>query len=643
MEVLVYILPYLVGAVILVPIANRIGLGSVLGYLIAGVALGPALGLVTEHAVDLQHFSEFGVVMMLFLIGLELRPHEVWKMRAQLIGLGGLQVFGTMALIVAGVWKMHGDLSVAVTLGMVLALSSTAIVLQTLQERNLERRTGGRAAFAVLLFQDIAVIPMLALLPLLAQSHGGGGGADHVEAAHHTTNLLEGLPAWAQGISILAVIAGIILAGRFFAYPVFRFIASGRSGEVFTAAALALVIGTSMLMTIVGLSPALGAFLAGMVLSGSEYRHQLESDIAPFKGLLLGIFFVTVGAGVDFELLFSKPFFILGVAFLVIAIKACVLAVLAIGSRFRARDAWLFSLSLPQGGEFGFVLLALAVSIGALPTDIAQLTTLVIALTMFLTPILFTLYEKVIYPRLGPGKAVAQEADTIDHEGAVIIAGIGRFGQIVDRLLRSDGIETVVLDQDARQIDTLRRFGVRAYYGDASRMSLLEAAGIEQSRVFVAAFRDTNQQVRMIEDVRRRWPHVHIIARATDRNSAYRISAAGAHTVVREMLAGSIEAGRKALEQVGTHPYRAEGIARAFRRHDDETFEVLRDMWTEDFLNDPDYMNRSRERSEDLSDILRSDFSQAPETDDWALQAAERFDRDEGEADEEDKPTVVKE
>ncbi len=642
MEVLIYILPYLVGAVILVPIANRIGLGSVLGYLIAGVALGPALGLVTEHAVDLQHFSEFGVVMMLFLIGLELKPRELWKMRAQLVGLGGLQVFGTMALIIGGVWLLGGSLSMGVTLGMVLALSSTAIVLQTLQERNLERRTGGRAAFAVLLFQDIAVIPMLALLPLLSQSHGDEdevlGTPDHGEAVHHTTNLLADLPAWAQGISILAVIAGIILAGRFLAYPVFRFIASGRSGEVFTAAALALVIGTSMLMTLVGLSPALGAFLAGVVLSGSEYRHQLESDIEPFKGLLLGIFFVTVGAGVDFALLLSKPLLILGAALLVIAIKAGVLTALAIGSRFPSRDAWLFSLSLPQGGEFGFVLLALAVSTGALATDIAQLTTLVIALTMFLTPILFTLYEKVIDPRLGPGKAVKKEADTIDHEGVVIIAGVGRFGQIVNRLLRSDGIETVVLDEDARQIDTLRRFGVRAYYGDASRMTLLEAAGIERSKVFVASLRDTKRQVRMIEDIRRRWPHVHIIARATDRTSAYKISAAGAQTVVREMLAGSIEAGREVLEQLGTHPYRAEGIARAFRKHDDETFDVLRDMWTEDFLNDPDYMNRSRERSEELSDILRSDFSQAPESDEWALQAAERFDRDE---DDEEKPVAA--
>ena len=325
---------------------------------------------------------------------------------------------------------------------------------------------------------------------------------------------------------------------------------------------------------------------------------------------------------------------------LVITIKGVVLGVLALISRFPPRDAWLFSLSLPQGGEFGFVLLALAVSTGALPGQIAQLTTLVIALTMFLTPMLFILYEKVIDPRLGAGKAIVQDADTIEHQGTVIIAGVGRFGQIVNRLLRSDGVETVVLDEDARQIETLRKFGVRAYYGDASRLSLLEAAGIERSKVFVAALRNTTQQVQMIEQIRRRWPHVHIIARATDRTSAYRIAAAGAQTVVREMLAGSVEAGREALKQLGTHPYRAEGIARAFRKHDDETFEVLRDVWTEDFLNDSNYMNRARERSEELGDLLRSDFSQAPESDDWAIQAAERFDRDESD-DNDDKPKAA--
>lgn len=636
MEVFGYILPYLIGAVILVPIANRIGLGSVLGYLIAGVALGPALGLMGEHSVELQHVSEFGVVMMLFLIGLELRPGELWRMRAELLGLGGLQVFGTMALITGAAVMLGFELRVGVVLGMVLALSSTAIVLQTLQERNLERRTGGRASFAVLLFQDIAVIPMLALLPLLAVgvSHPGVADAGQaVEAAHGGANLLQGLPAWAQAIAIFGVIVSIILAGRFLAFPIFRFIASSRSAEVFTAAALALVIGTSMLMSAVGLSPALGAFLAGVVLSGSEFRHQLESDIEPFKGLLLGIFFISVGAGVDFDLLMTEPAQILGLAFGVIAIKALVLATLSQVFGHSPRDAWLFSLALPQAGEFGFVLLALATTVGALSDSIAKVTTLVIAVTMFLTPLLFILYERVIDPRLGKTHKTEHAEDEIGHHGAVIIAGMGRFGQVVNRLLRSAGVETVVLDEDTRQIDALRRFGMTAYYGDASRLSLLEAAGIERATVFVAALRNAEDQIRTIEQIRRRWPHVHIVARATDRISAYRISAAGAQTVVRELLGGSIEAGRDVLSILGTHPFRAEGIARAFRRHDEETFDVLRDVWSEDFLNNADYVNKTRERSDQLTDIMRSDFSRAPEPDDWA-EAATRMDRDDTDGEE---------
>ncbi len=636
MEVLSTILPYLLAAVIVVPIANRIGLGSVLGYLIAGVALGPALGVLTDNTVDLQHVSEFGVVMMLFLIGLELRPKELWHMRAQLLGLGGLQVVLSIIAIAGILWFWGFDVRVGVTLGMILALSSTAIVLQTLQERNLERRTGGRAAFSVLLFQDIAVIPMLALMPLLVVAHSHAGDGDHShEAAGHGINLLAGYPAWAHALGILGVIAAIILAGRFFAYPLFRFIASGRSGEIFTAAALALVIGTSMLVSAVGLSPALGAFLAGVVLSGSEYRHQLESDIEPFKGLLLGIFFVSVGAGVDFGLLSAQPVLILGLAFGLIALKALILAILAVGSRMSLRDSWLFTLALPQAGEFGFVLVGLALSIGALAGDLAKIVTLVIALTMFLTPLLFILYENVIEPRLGQ-KAVAREADEIDRQGVVIIAGLGRFGQIVNRLLRSDGIETVVLDDDAQQLDTLRKFGIQAYYGDASRVSLLEAAGIARSKVFVAGLRDTQKQVQMVSQVRQRWPHVHIIARATDRAAAYKISDAGAQTVVRELLSGSLEAGKAALTQLGTHPYRSERIATAFRNHDEEMFHALRTLWTTDFDNNSDYVAAARARSEQLNDVLRSDFAHEPESDDWALQAAERFDRDERDPDSED-------
>lgn len=629
MSVLASIFLYLVAASIAVPIANRIGLGSVLGYLIAGVALGPALGLMDENAEDVMHFSEFGVVMMLFLIGLELRPRELWQMRGELLGLGGLQMLGSMAVISGGAIMFGLDWRTAIAIGMILALSSTAIVLQTLQERRLERTQGGRASFAVLLFQDIAVIPLLAVLPLLAIAGQSGHGTD----AHATAAILDALPPWAQPLAILGAIGAIILAGRFCAYPIFRFIASGRSGEVFTAAALALVIGTSLLVSAVGLSPALGAFLAGVVLSGSEYRHQLESDIAPFKGLLLGIFFISVGAAVDFDLLMREPILIIGLAVAVIASKAAILALLGVLFRYHPRDRWLFALALPQAGEFGFVLIAVALTVGVLGAKVADILTLVIALTMFVTPALFIFFERVVQPRL-KARVQSRDPDKITHEGPVVIAGVGRFGQVVNRLLRSEGVETVVLDEDARQLDTLRRFGVQAYYGDASRISLLEAAGIGKARVLIATLGDLDKQLRMIEDVRRLWPNVYIIARANDRNAAYRLLDAGAHHVVRELFAGSIEAGVDALKRLGTHPYRAERVARAFRKHDEESFDMLRAVWTADFSNNLDYVAISRARAEQLEEVMRADSIHGAENDDWALNAAERFDQED-----DDNPT----
>lgn len=593
---------YLLAAVITVPVANRLGLGSVLGYLIAGVALAPILGLMDMETEALMHFSEFGIVMMLFLIGLELRPREVWTMRHALLGMGGAQLIGTIMLIGGGSYALGLDWRTSLAVGMVLALSSTAIVMQTLKERGLDRRRGGRAAFAVLLFQDIAVIPMLALLPLLAVQ---GGVSGHAEGAHHASEIFESLPAWAQALAILGSIGAIILAGRFLAYPVFRFIASGRSQEVFLAAALALVIGTAMLVSAVGLSPALGAFLAGVVLSGSEYRHQLESDIAPLKGLLLGIFFISVGAGVDFALLAERPFEIVGLALAVIFVKALVLALISF--RKRAGDRWLFTLSLPQAGEFGFVLIAIATAVGVFGPEVAGPLTLIIAVTMFLTPLFFVLYERVINPRLLATNAPQREPDEIPHHGVVVIAGVGRFGQVVNRLLRSAGIETVVVDQDEAQLETVRRFGISAYYGDASRLSLLESAGIEKARVFVATLGDIEQQLTIVKQVRRNWPHVHVIARANDRGAAYRLLDAGAHRVVRELFAASIETGRDVLTDLGIAPSRADRLARAFRGHDEESFSLLREHWTQDFSRDPNYLAKARERADQLRKVMTID------------------------------------
>ena len=358
---------YLCAAVIAVPVANRLGLGSVLGYLIAGVVIGPVVGLVGSETQDLQHFAEFGVVMMLFLVGLELEPRLLWEMRNRLIGLGGLQVAVTTALIAAIALAFGLTWTIALAIGMVFSLSSTAIVLQTLSEKGLMKTEAGQASFSVLLFQDIAVIPMLALAPLLALPELMAGGAHSGDAHHGSASLVEGLPGWAVTLVTLGAVAFVVVGGHTLSRPLFRFIAAARLREIFTAAALLLVIAIALLMTMVGLSPALGTFLAGVVLANSEFRHELESNIEPFKGLLLGLFFITVGAGIDFGVLFADPAVILGAAIGVMALKALVLLGLALMFGVRGGDKWLFTLGLAQAGEFGFVLLSFCVQNAVIP------------------------------------------------------------------------------------------------------------------------------------------------------------------------------------------------------------------------------------------------------------------------------------
>ena len=430
---------YLLAAVIAVPIAKRLGLGSVLGYLIAGIIIGPVIGLVGSETQEIQHFAEFGVVMMLFLVGLELDPQALWRMRNRLLGLGGLQVGVTTALIFAAAVAMALYWSVALAVGLIFALSTTANVLQTLNEKGLTKTEGGQASFSVLLFQDIAVIPMLALIPLLALPELADTAASGVEAGGHHSygGWVSHLPGWAYALVVLGFIAAVVLGGHFLSRPLFRFIAASRLREIFTAAALLLVIGIALLMTLVGLSPALGTFLAGVVLANSEFRHELESDIEPFKGLLLGLFFITVGAGIDFGLLFGSFLAILGLTLGVIAVKALVLYGLALLFKLSGSDRWLFTLGLAQAGEFGFVLLSFSVQNSVLPFELAQTLSLVFALSMLFTPALFIFYERVLVPRMA--ESDGGEADEIDVKGAVIFAGIGRFGEIVNRILVAIG------------------------------------------------------------------------------------------------------------------------------------------------------------------------------------------------------------
>ncbi|MDY6977382.1 MAG: monovalent cation:proton antiporter-2 (CPA2) family protein, partial [Pseudomonadota bacterium] len=404
-----YAFIYLVAAVIAVPIAKRLGLGSVLGYLIAGLVIGPVFGLVGDETVAIQHFAEFGVVMMLFLVGLELEPRSLWAMKSKLMGLGGLQLALTTALITGVALLLEQPFSIALTIGLIFALSSTAIVLQTLQEKGLQKTEGGKSAFSVLLFQDIAVIPMLALIPLLAipelveagNAHGGDTGS------HDSLNLVEGLAPWASGLVIISSIAFLAIGGHYLSRPLFKFVAASGLREIFTATALMLIIGIAALMGLVGLSPALGAFLAGVVLANSEFRHELEANIEPFKGLLLGLFFITVGAGINFSVLSESPMLIAGLTVAVMLVKAIVLFIIALIFKIKGTNKWLFTLSLAQAGEFGFVLLSFASQNYVLPNDIISVLSLVdkngLALFYYHTA---KLYKSLVRPILESGHSV---------------------------------------------------------------------------------------------------------------------------------------------------------------------------------------------------------------------------------------------
>ncbi len=598
---------FLAAGAIAVPIATRLGLGSVLGYLIAGIVLGPVLSTLGVDVVGLQHFAEFGVVMMLFLVGLELEPRLLWQMRGRLLGLGGLQVAGTAGLIMGAALYFGQPWTIALAVGLVLALSSTAIVLQTLSEKGLMKSGGGQASFSVLLFQDIAVIPMLALIPLLAMPEMTGHAAEaaqHASDGHGDThgislNITEGLPGWATALVTLAAIAAVIGIGSWLTRPLFRFIAMANLRELFVGAALMLVIGIALLMTMVGLSPALGTFLAGVVLANSEYRHELESDIDPFRGLLLGVFFMTVGALIDFDLLFSQFGTILGMTFGVMLLKAAVLFTLALVFRLRGADRSLFSLGLAQAGEFGFVLLSFTVANNVLPEALADRLLLVVALSMLFTPGLFILYERVFAPR--NVEAQSRDADEIDDDAKVIIAGYGRVGGVINRMLRANGFETVVLDFSSEQLEILRSFGNKVFFGDATRPDLLHAAGIEEATLFIIAIDDKEQITGLVHYMHKHYPQVHVIARAIDRHHVYELYAAGCRDIIRETFDSSVRAARSALEALGLHPFEAELRAKSFTQSDRKRLADLAGLYDPDIpahLNEA-YVARSRQAQEE--------------------------------------------
>ncbi|MDO5756254.1 MAG: monovalent cation:proton antiporter-2 (CPA2) family protein [Rhodobacterales bacterium] len=619
---------YLAAAVIAVPIASRLGLGSVLGYLMAGVLIGPAFGLVGQETENLQHFAEFGVVMMLFLIGLELEPRALWDMRHRLLGLGGLQLVLTTLVIMGGTIALGYQWSVGLAVGLIFAISSTAIVLQTMSEKGLMQTTGGRSAFSVLLTQDIAVIPMLALLPLLAvrgavtarppevagQSDPGliDPATAHGDSA---MSLVAGLPGWGVTLVTLGAVGAVILTGVYLTRPVFRYIHTARLREMYTALALLIVCGISFVMYTVGLSPALGAFLAGVVLANSEFRHELESDIEPFKGLLLGLFFITVGAGINFGLLFGQPFLVLGLALAVIVMKGAVLYVLGLIFQLRGRNLWLFTLSLSQAGEFGFVLISFAKQQSVVPGEMTEMLLLIVAISMLITPLLFIIYDWL--SRRIEDAEEPLEPDHVDEQARIIIVGIGRFGQVVNRLVRSSGYKTVVLDQNLAVIQRMRRFGVKGFFGDPTRPEMLHAAGLKEARVLVAALDDPDAAVRLVTFARRQRPDLHIIARARDRTQVFRLFQAGANDIVREMFDSSLRAGRYVLENMGLSEYEAAELQKTFYRHDRHSVRELAALWDPEkpTVENAEYIARARELETELETMLLSQLEESSDED----------------------------
>lgn len=579
---------YLGTAVLAVPLASRLGLGSVLGFLGAGLLIGPVLGLVGHESDELRHFGEYGVAVMLFLVGLEVSPRALWELRRALLGLGGLQVTLTSGAFTAGALALGHPWSTALAIGMVLALSSTAIVMQTLTEKGLLETKGGRSGFAVLLAQDIAVIPMLALLPLLAM--GGAAAAPEQESL----SIIEGLPAWQAALLTLGAVAAVVLTGIFLTRPVFRWIGHAHLREIDTALALFIVVSITLLMEAVGLSPALGTFLAGVVLAGSEFRHELESDLQPFKGLLLGLFFIGIGAGVDADRLLINPMGFLALTVALILGKAAILFLLAILFRLPSGDRWIFALSLAQGGEFGFVLVSSALTLGVMGDWLAGHLLLMIALSMLATPLLFLAAERI--RRAGP-RAESPPPEPIDHAHPVIIAGGGRFGHTVHRLLRSAGQEAVLLDNDLDTVEAVRELGHPVFLGDPTRPEILDSAGFDKAQVLVAALDDAEATTRIVSLARRRRPDLRIVARACDQDHAHALAHAGADEVLREVFDSSLRAGRHVLEALGLDPGEIEEAERAFADHDRVAMRELAGLWRPDLpLHENEaYLARARE------------------------------------------------
>ena len=607
---------YLAAALVAILVGKRVGLGAVLGYLIAGAAIGPwGFGWIGRESEQVTHFAEFGVVMMLFLVGLELQPSHLWKMRREILGLGTSQVV-VSALAIAGVVLLFGlGWKAALGIGLILAMSSTAIVLQCLSEKNLLRTEAGQNSFAVLLFQDLAVIPIMAVLPLLA-----AGQVMEVHDGHSgSAAWMAHWPAWGRAIATIAAVAIVVAVARLAVRPIFRAIAASRQREAFTAAALLLIIGISLLMTKVGLSAALGAFVAGVVLANSEYRHELESDLEPFKGLLLGLFFLGVGTGIDFGHIGSHWGVVLGGAAALLAVKGGVIFGLARLRGSNCASSLVFSSALAAGGEFAFVLIALAANGGVFPAEVSRTLTAVVALTMAVTPLLILAAYRFTARSVASEKE-ERESDVHDQGAPAIICGFGRFGHAIGRLLQTQGIESTVLDNDPDQVETLRALGVPVFYGDAARPELLTTAGAARAKVLVIALRDADVTMKIVAVARQHYPHLRIFLRAWGRSSAYQFIDAGEQGFYRDTLDSSLRMGTDVLCALGTPAYAAHRAAKRYRKADEAS---VREYARQRHKHDS-FIGASREARVIFDQVMRAGLQEHhPADDSWSPPVAE--------------------
>ncbi|MDB5944982.1 MAG: glutathione-regulated potassium-efflux system protein KefC [Ramlibacter sp.] len=551
---------YLGAAVLVVPLSRALGLGSIIGYLAAGIAIGPwGLGLVT-NVEDILHFAEFGVVLMLFLVGLELEPKRLWSLRRPIFGWGSAQVLGCAAVLFVAAVAAGASWQVSLVAALGLALSSTAIALQVLGERNLLPTSAGQAGFSILLFQDVAAIPILALLPLLAGVPGAGQAGD-------------GWPL--DALKIVAVVAGIVLGGRLVIRPLLRWIAKSKTPEIFTAASLLLVVAIAALMQLVGLSMALGAFLAGVLLAESEYRRELETDIEPFKGLLLGLFFIAVGMSIDFGVILRSPGLMAAIVLGLMVLKAIVIYPVARLMGLPVQDRPVFTLLLAQGGEFAFVVFQAAAGSRVLTPEMASLLIGAVAISMLLSPLLLVAIDRLLMPRFMVGHARQLEELSEPQSAPIIIAGFGRYGQIIGRLLNAQGLAATVLDHDADMIEAARSFGYKVFYGDASRLDLLRTAGAATAKVLVVAVDDTQQSLAIVRLAQEHFPQLEIVARARDVTHWNELRDLGVLRVEREVFESSLRSGRTVLEVLGFPPTEARRQAMRFRRHNIALFETM--------------------------------------------------------------------